>query len=192
MAPNGSSLANFINQVQLDESGADISCTCFSNEIKGFDRNVTVRDVVSTYMFPNTLVVVEINRTQLKTVLERCASYFSNDNGNLSISDAFLKPKIQHYNYDYFANIDYTFDLNRPVGDRVVSIKFKGTELDDNTKLSLVMNNYRASGAGGYEFYENCTVTKEILTEMPEIIINYLKNNPKVKVDNSKYLTVIL
>ena len=54
------------------------------------------------------------------------------------------------------------------------------------------MNNYRASGAGGYEFYENCTVTKEILTEMPEIIINYFKNNPKVKVDNSKYLTVIL
>ena len=76
MALNGSALANFINAVQLDESGADISCTCFSNEIKGFDKNVTVRDVVSTYMFPNTLVVVEINKTQLKTVLERCASYF--------------------------------------------------------------------------------------------------------------------
>ena len=109
-------------------------------------------------MFPNTLVIVEINRAQLKTVLERCASYFSNDNGNISISDAFLKPKIQHYNYDYFANIDYTFDLNRPVGDRVVSIKFKGKELDDTSKLSLVMNNYRSTGVGGYDVYKNVHV----------------------------------
>ena len=49
MALNGSELANFINQVQLDESGADISCTSFSNEIKGFNKNVTVRDIMSTY-----------------------------------------------------------------------------------------------------------------------------------------------
>ena len=34
MALNGSELANFINQIQIDESGADISCTSFSNEIK--------------------------------------------------------------------------------------------------------------------------------------------------------------
>ena len=125
-------------------------------------------------MFPNTLVIVEINRTQLKTVLERCASYFSNNNGNISISDTFLKPKIQHYNYDYFANIDYTFDLNRPVGDRVVSIKFKGTELDDTSKLSLVMNNYRSTGVGGYDVYKECPRLKEILVEMPKLLLTIL------------------
>lgn len=191
MALNGSSLANFINTVQLDESGADISCTSFSNEIKGFDKNVTVRDVVSTYMFPNTLVMIEINRRQLKTVLERCASYFSNDNGNLSISDRFLKPKIQHYNYDYFANIDYTFDLNKPVGDRVVSIKFKGNELDDNSKLTLVMNNYRATGVGGYDVYKECPRIREILVEMPEVIVDYFIKHKHVKVDKTKYINTI-
>ena len=191
MALNGSNLANFINTVQLDESGADISCTCFSNEIKGFDKNVTVRDVVSTYMFPNTLVIIEINKSQLKTVLERCASYFSNDNGNISISDAFLKPKIQHYNYDYFANIDYTFDLNRPAGDRVVSIKFRGEELDKNSKLSLVMNNYRSTGVGGYDVYKECPRLREILVEMPEVIIDYFIKHKNVKVDKTKYINTI-
>ena len=53
------------------------------------------------------------------------------------------------------------------------------------------MNNYRASGAGGYEFYENCPVVKEILIEMPEVIINYFKNNPKVTVDTTKYINTI-
>lgn len=192
MALSGSYLANFINQIQLDISEADIACTAFANVIKGFDKNVTVRDILSTYPYPNTLVVLEVNKEILKLALERSASYFSNDTGNIKISDSFLKPKVEHYNYDYFANIDYTFDLRKEPGNRVTSIKYKGKELSDNENLKIVMNNYRASGAGGYEFYENCPIVKEILIEMPEIIINYFKNNANVVVDKSKYLTTIL
>lgn len=192
MALNGSPLANFINQIQLSESNADISCTSFANVIKGFDKNVTVRDIMSTYPYPNTLVVFEVNRKYLKLALERCASYFDYNNGNIAISDRFLKPKVEHYNYDYFANINYTFDITKEVGERVTSIVYNGEELDDNTTLKLVMNNYRASGAGGYEFYTECKTIQEILMEMPDIIIDYFKNNKNVTVDKSKYLTVII
>lgn len=192
MALNGSNLANFINQIQLESSDADIACTAFANVIKGFGKNVTVRDILSTYPYPNTLVVLEVNREILKLALERAASYFENNNGNVNISERFLKPKVEHYNYDYFTNINYAFDLNKEVGNRVTSIKYKGEELSDNQTLTLVMNNYRASGAGGYEFYENCNVVKEILIEMPEIIINYFKNNPKVVVDTSRYYTTLI
>lgn len=191
MALNGSELANFINQIQIDESGADISCTSFSNEIKGFNKNVTVRDIMSTYKYPNTLAVLEINRKYLKLALERCASYFHIDNETISISNRFLKPKVQHYNYDYFNNIEYTFDLRKPVGSRVTSIKFKGQELSDNTSLSLVMNNYRATGAGGYEFLTECPMIKEIQCEMPEVIINYFRKHTNVQVDCTKYINVI-
>lgn len=191
MALNGSHLANFINQIELEQSGADIACTSFANSIKGFDKNVTVRDIMSTYMYPNTLIMLEVDRAVLKMALERCASYFDNKNGELGISDLFLKPKVEHYNYDYFANINYTFDLNREIGDRVTSIVYNGKELDEATKLSLVMNNYRASGAGGYEFYCDCKIIKEIMVEMPEVIIDYFRNNKNVVVDKSKYLTVI-
>ncbi|MGL5314187.1 MAG: bifunctional metallophosphatase/5'-nucleotidase [Peptostreptococcaceae bacterium] len=191
MALASSELANFINQIQLSESNADIACTSFANSIKGFDKDVTVRDIMSTYLYPNTLVVLEITRKELKLALERCASYFDYNNGDIAISDIFLKPKVEHYNYDYFANIDYTIDITKEVGNRVTSIIYNGKELDDNTKLTLVMNNYRASGAGGYEFYTECKIVKEILMEMPDIIIDYFKNNKNVVVDKSTYLTVI-
>ena len=191
MALNGSSLANFINQIQLSESGADIACTSFANVIKGFEKNVTVRDIMSTYPYPNTLVVYEVNRKYLELALERCASYFHIDNETISISNRFLKPKVQHYNYDYFNNIEYTFDLRKPVGSRVTSIKFKGQELSDNTSLSLVMNNYRATGAGGYEFLTECPMIKEIQCEMPEVIINYFRKHTNVQVDCTKYINVV-
>ena len=191
MALNGSDLANFINQIQLEESNADISCTSFSNVVKGFDKNVTVRDVIATYIYPNTLVMKKINKKYLKLYLERCASYFDTTSKDIKISESFLKPKVEHYNYDYFSNIHYTFDLTKEVGERVVSIKFKNEKLKDDDTLCLVMNNYRASGAGGYEFLDECETIKEIMVEMPEVIINYFKNNKNVVVDKSRYLTII-
>ncbi|HAB59644.1 MAG TPA: bifunctional metallophosphatase/5'-nucleotidase [Lachnospiraceae bacterium] len=191
MALHGSPLANFINQIQLEVSGADIACTSFANVIKGFNENVTVRDILATYPYPNTLVVLRVTKDILKKALERCASYFDYKDGDISISASFLKPKVEHYNYDYFSNLEYTFDLKKDIGNRVTSMRFHGKEITNEETLSLVMNNYRASGAGGYEFYSNCKVEKEILTEMPEIIINYFTKHSFVNVDEHTYIQVI-
>ncbi|MGL5978913.1 MAG: bifunctional metallophosphatase/5'-nucleotidase [Erysipelotrichaceae bacterium] len=191
MALHGSRLANFINQMQLSTSGADIACTSFANVIKGFERDVTVRDIMATYPYPNTLVILEVKRDIIKAALERSASYFAIQGDDISISELFLKPKVEHYNYDYFANLSYTFDLRQPIGERVTSITFKGEELTSEQTLTLCMNNYRASGAGGYEFYENCTITKEIMLEMPDIIIAYFRENPNISVDSTTYINII-
>ncbi|MEG0295681.1 MAG: bifunctional UDP-sugar hydrolase/5'-nucleotidase [Clostridium sp.] len=190
MAVQGSNLANFINQIQLEVSGADIACTSFANSIKGFDKDVTVRDIVSTYIYPNTLVVLKVTGEILKKALERSASYFDKDSSGIKVSDLFLKPKVEHYNYDYFTNIKYTIDLNKEINNRVTSILYNGNEIKPQDTFTLVMNNYRASGAGGYEFYKDCPIVKEILTEMPEIIINYFRNHTNVIVDKSKYINI--
>ncbi len=190
MALNGCLLANFFNQIQLEESKADISCTSMANSLKGFNKEVTVRDVVSTYVYPNTLVVKKVSGKVLKKGLERSASYFEVDGDQVKIPDDFLKPKVAHYNYDYFSNITYTFDLSKPIGERVTSIKFREKEIGPDDTFTLVMNNYRASGTGGYDFYRDCKTVDEILIDMSEIIINYFLKHEKVVVDKKKYLTI--
>ncbi|MBS5798790.1 MAG: bifunctional metallophosphatase/5'-nucleotidase [Zhenhengia sp.] len=191
MSLNGTYLANFINQVQLERSGADIACTSFANSVKGFNKEVTVRDIVSTYIFPNTLIVLEVTGSVVKAALENSASYFHIENGEISVSDKFLKPKVSHYNYDYFAPLCYTFDLTKPVGERVVSMSLNGKEVGPNDILTLAMNNYRYSGVGGYDMYPACKVVKEILVEMPEIIIDYFMQHKNVTVDKNKYITIL-
>ena len=190
MALNGSYLANFINQIQLDISGADISCTSFANDIKGFDSSVTVRDVVSTYVYPNTLTVLKVTGKVLRMALERCASYFDIVNNEVIISDRFLKPKVEHYNYDYFSGIYYEFDITSELNNRVTKLEFNNMTVNDTDEFTLVMNNYRSSGAGGYEFYTECKIDKVIMIEMPEIIIDYLKNNSNIEVDTTKYYNI--
>lgn len=190
MALNGSYLANFINTIQLEVSGADIACTSFANSIKGFNKDVTVRDIVSTYVYPNTLVILEVTGSTLKQALIRTSEYFNFNGIEISISDSFLKPKVEHYNYDYYSNIEYGFNLNSNNKNSLDYVRFNGKDINDTDIFTLVMNNYRSSGAGGYEFFTKCKIVKEIQTEMTEIIINYFTEHKNVIVDKKKYLTV--
>ena len=192
MAVNGSVIANFFNQVQLDASGADLSITCLANVVKGFNRKVTIRDVVATYVFPNTLKTIRVTRQILKAALERSAEYFDTDeNGQPQVSQSFLKPIVMHYNYDYLSGMEVTVDIRRPLGDRVVSMLYKGQELEEDRQLTLCLNNYRATGTGGYPFYGECELVKDQPTEIAQMIIEYIDKHKRVAVDRTKWLHVL-
>ena len=191
MAMNGTPIADFFNLVQLEASGADVSCAALANSVRGFDRSVTVRDVVASYVYSNTLKVLEVTGDILRKALEQCASYFAVDGKQVRISPHFLEPKEAHYNYDYFAGITYAFDLNRPVGSRVVELKRNGREILPDETLSLCMCDYRATGAGDFEFYRSCPCLKEIQTDVSELILNYLRAHPLVDIPMKRAYQVI-
>ena len=192
MAENGSYIANFFNQVQLAASGADISAASLGNEVKGFARDVTIRDVVATYVFPNTLKTLLVNRAVLKAALERSAEYFAlGADGALTVSDAFLHPIEQHFNFDYISGLDVTADIRRAPGERIVSIKYRGEELPEEKQLTLCLNNYRASGAGGYPLYAACPLVKEQPTEIAQLIMDYIAERKDITVDKTQWLHVL-
>ena len=192
MAADGSLIANFFNQVQLEASGADISATSLGNEIRGFDRDVTIRDVVATYIYPNTLKTLRVDRRVLKAALERSAEYFDlDDSGALRISESFLSPKVEHYNFDYISGVEATVDVSRPKGDRVLSIRRQGRELPEDVTLTLCLNNYRASGAGEYPFYPRCELVRDQPTEIAEMIMDYITAHRDITVDKTRWLRVI-
>lgn len=192
MALYGAPIANFFNQVQLAASGADISVTSLPNDMRGFEKSVTVRDVVATYVYANTLVVLRVTGRVLREALERCAAYFAvSPEGEISVAEDFLMPKVAHYNYDFFLGIEYTFDLSKPVGQRVACIARNGVPVSDDQSFTLCMNNYRATGTGGYEAYLACPRLREINREVSELILDYLAEHGDVTVDAASPLTVI-
>lgn len=174
MALKGSDLADLINKIQLDYTGADISITSFANVISGLKKNLTTRDVLNTYRFPNTTVVLEIDGKALRAALEQNFSYIEYD-GSYKISKKFLEPKEEHYNFDYFYGIDFEKDLTKKVGERIGKIFFNGKEVKDKDTFSLVMNNYRATGAGGFDMYKDLRVIKNYDKETSEILLDYFR-----------------
>ncbi len=191
MAVKGSGLADFFNQVQLAMTGAQISVASLANEVAGLPQVVRRRDVLTAYPYANTLAVLEVSGSCLRQALERSAEYFDLDAaGRPMVSDRFLRPKVEHYNYDYYAGIDYTFDLRRPVGQRVTQVLYEGREVQDEDRFTLCLNSYRASGAGGYPGYVNCPVLRSMSEEMSDLILAFFRDNPTVKVEKKGTMTL--
>lgn len=192
MALHGSSLVDFFQTVQLAASGAQISVTSLANEIAGIPQIVRRRDVLAAYPYANTLAVLEVTGEILRKAVERSAEYFSrNSRGELAVSGKFLIPKIEHYNYDHYMGVDIVLDVDRPEGSRVVSLKYQGREVLDSDRFTLCLNNYRASGAGGYEFYRDCPVRREINTEMADLILEYFHDHPRPEIRPGSSLQIL-
>lgn len=192
MAADGSMIANFLNQIQLDASGADISCTALGNSQSGFSRAVSNMEIICGYQYANTLEVLCVNRKILKAAIERSAEFFACDaSGNLCVSRAFLEPMVQFFNYDFYSGIEYVLDPHRPCGERVISIRFKGEELPEDKWLNLCLNSYRAAGNGGYPFFGNAETVLRGKTEIQELIFTYMKKYGNVCVDRKKWITVL-
>jgi 2',3'-cyclic-nucleotide 2'-phosphodiesterase/3'-nucleotidase len=176
-------LIEFFNRVQMEAAGVDISNTAlFDNHSPGLKENVTMRDVVSNYIYPNTLKVLRVTGKDIKDALERSASYFKDyHGGEIEVNPAFSEPKPQHYNYDMWEGIDYLIDIRKPHGERIVKLDYKGSPIDFKKEYEVVMNNYRAGGGGEYFMYKGKPVMKEIQTDVSELIANYILEKKVVK-----------
>lgn len=188
----GNGFLDLINRIQMDYTDVDIAATTlFNDDIQGFAPSVSVRNVLTSYIFPNTLSIEEISGSDLKAALERCASFFTIDDNEIIVSKEFREPKIQYFNYDYYSGIDYTFDLTKPVGNRVVKLTYKNKPVLDTEKLKVCLNQYRAVGAGDYNMYSRQKIIKSFDEDMPKIIINYLREHKNIQVINPHNLNII-
>ena len=177
MAAYGNPLADLFNTVQLLASGAQISVTSLANDPAGLPQTVRRRDILNAYPYTNTLTVMQITGAILRRAMERSAEYFTKgEDGSLAISDAFLKPKVEHYNYDYYAGVHYVFDCSRPVGQRVTELSVNGKSVAADDVFTACLSSYRASGTGGYDCYSGCPVLREIGTEMSDLLLDFFKD----------------
>lgn len=173
----------FIHRVQLEFAGVNVSCAALLSESsKGFGEIITRRDILTNFMFPNTLVVLRLTGKDIRAALEQTACYFVvGPNGSPAVNPAYLEPKPQHYNYDMWEGIEYTLNIAEPPGSRVIKLKHNGVDLPDEKELDVVMNNYRASGGGDYVMFRGKRVIREILIDTAELVEEYISGRGFIK-----------
>lgn len=169
-------LIEWMNHVQMELTGAEISNTAlFDNQSPGIPSDVTMRDIVANYIYPNTLKVLRIKGKDILEALEQSATYFAPYNGKeIEINPAFLEPKPQHFNYDMWEGIEYEINISKPFGERITKLSRNGHPLDLEQEYEVVMNNYRAAGGGNYFMFQDKPVVREIPTEVSELLADYI------------------
>ena len=185
-------LMTFLNKVAIAQTGADLAGNALFNGARGFKKDITMRDIVSTYVYPNTLVVYEITGAILKKYLEKTAEYFAIEDGEIVVSKGFSYPKPQHFNYDMIDGVDYTIKVSNRTGQRIIELKYQGEDVKEDDVFSLAISNYRASGGGNYFMFKGCKVLYDKPIDMVTIISDYIDKHKEIYVQHHPNIKVII
>ncbi len=189
---NKSQVVTFLNLVEKEATGADLTSNALFLHATGFRREITMRDLVSTYVFPNTLVVKKVTGKVLREYLEKTAEFFTVKGGQIGVNPAYDYPKPQHYNYDMVDGITYTIKVSNDPGSRITELLYEGRPVQDDDTFTLAVNNYRAAGGGNYHMIKNSPTVKEINQSMVELLAQYISEHKVVDFEPMHNITVTL
>ncbi len=180
LALGAAPLAQLANAVQLEASGAEVAITSLPNHAVGLPQAVTIGDVLTAYPFPNDVVTLAMPGVILAKGIARSASYFAKDaGGKLCVAEHFVKPKEEHYNYDFFAGVSYTIQFAKGASTPIVrEILVGGVPLDPARIYRVVMSDYRATGTGGYGFYTDCETVGSCPCDLQTLLLAHLEQHP--------------
>ncbi|MDR0922520.1 MAG: bifunctional metallophosphatase/5'-nucleotidase [Lactobacillales bacterium] len=191
LATHGNDWIELIGHVQKLQTEADIAVVSSFNVLKDIKQDVSIRDLLISYPFENTLYKLELTGKQLKNVMEKSAEYFALKDNEIVINPLWLSPKTEHYNYDFYLGVSYLMDISRPVGDRIVDLMFHDLPVKEDDTFTVAVNNYRAFGGGNYLDYADAKVLESGATEIQQLLIDYVSSSHEVYIPKELAFGVI-
>ncbi len=158
-----SAFIDFIHQMQLGISGADISFTApLAMDASMPEGEIRVRDLFNLYRYENMLYVMMLTGQEVKDYLEYSYAHWVNQMQSPTdhlllfrdhpeqLTDAWQRLKYPCYNFDSAAGLIYTVDVTKPEGQRVTIEKLaNGTPFSLTQTYRCAINSYRGNGGGG-------------------------------------------
>ena len=137
----------WIGSVLLEASNADVVSFHLDNPYPSiYPGDFRKKDIYRNYQYAGgEISVYRIQGWQLKRYMEWSAAYFNRIHpGDVTISIQPKRARRKYSTYDFFSGIQYTIDLNQPVGQRIVEFTYDdGEEIKDQDLLNLGTNSYR-------------------------------------------------
>lgn len=78
--------------------------------------------------------------------------------------------------------VTYEIAPEEVIGHCIKKLQYQGKAVEDTDTFTLCLNDYRYSGAGGYQVYTSCELVKEINIEMVELIMDYFSKHTYIEV----------
>ncbi len=165
-------LIDFINEVERRAAGTDLaSSAAFSLGATLDSGAITFARLQSLYPYDNTLRAIRITGAQLRAYLEQSARYYRTAaDGSVSVD-----PATPGFNFDIVSGADYTLDVSRPAGQRVVKLEFKGKPVEPGDSFTMALNNYRQTGGGGYAMLAGAPVVYDKQQEIRQLLVDEVR-----------------
>ncbi|ASW42439.1 5'-nucleotidase C-terminal domain-containing protein [Clostridium isatidis] len=154
-------LGNLITDAMLYVTGAEIAITNGGGIRATINAGeITKQDVVSVLPFGNFIVTKYLTGAQIKDILEHGVKDYPATAGH----------------FPHVAGINFVFDAEKAPGERIVSIKINGKDIDMDAKYLVAANDFMAAGGDDYPHFKDVKTENEFqaLDEALEEYIKYL------------------
>ncbi len=161
-------LADLVTDAMLDASKADLVITNGGGLRTSIDAgDITKGEIISVLPFGNILIVKELKGSDVLKALEHGIEFYPASAGSFS----------------QVAGVKFTFNPNKPVGQKITSVTVGGKTLDPNKIYKVATNDFMAIGGDGYTMFNGTKTVAELQT-LDDIVVNYIQ-----KVGTAKYTT---
>ena len=126
--------------------------------------DITVGDVVTSFPFSNTIAAIEVTGEELVAALEHGVDSYPEQAGH----------------FPHVSGMTYKFNVENPVGERIVEVLVKGEPVDLEKTYVLVTNDFMAAGGDDYTMFEG----KSFVAEgglLSDVLSDYLKTHGEVE-----------
>jgi 2',3'-cyclic-nucleotide 2'-phosphodiesterase / 3'-nucleotidase len=200
-----SAFVDMIHSIQLNISEADISFAApLSFDVKIPEGDITVGDMFKLYRFENLLYTIKMSGEEIKRYLEFSYSqwlntmknkddyllkYRTGSDGKPILVNGRLWLKNQAYDFDSATGIDYTVDVRKPEGHRIIIKSLTdGRPFEKDLIYKVAINSSRANG-GGRLISEGAGISRKELQsriisstkrDMRYYIMEYVEHEKKI------------
>jgi 2',3'-cyclic-nucleotide 2'-phosphodiesterase/3'-nucleotidase len=138
---------------------------------------LALNNAADLYLYPNALHAVKVDGAGLKAWLERSATRFNTIDPARAEPQELINPSYPTYNFDAPTSKDiaYEIDLAKPVGERIVKLRYRGKPVTAAMEFLVATNNYRASGGGGFPGLDGSKTVIASPDSNRDILIAYIK-----------------
>ncbi|AWK49829.1 multifunctional 2',3'-cyclic-nucleotide 2'-phosphodiesterase/5'-nucleotidase/3'-nucleotidase [Clostridium beijerinckii] len=148
---SATAIMELINKVQAQYANAQLSIAApLSTTANIPSGNVTNKDIMGTYVFENYLYGVKMTGEQVKRWLEYSVRYYKQVSNETDKIEKDAQLNIPDYNLDQLYGASYDIDLTKPVGSRIVNLKYNGNLINNTDVFTVAINDYRYNGGGGF------------------------------------------
>lgn len=173
-----SAFIDFIHQMQLDISGAEVSFAApLSFDARIEAGPIYVRDMFNLYRYENLLYVMKLSGQEIKDYLEYAYDGWVRQMKTpydpmlrmkpdaAKLANAWQRLEYPSFNFDSAAGIRYTVNLTQPKGQRIhIECMADGSPFDLNKTYRCALNSYRGNG-GGNMLTTGAGIAKDKLAE---------------------------
>jgi 2',3'-cyclic-nucleotide 2'-phosphodiesterase (5'-nucleotidase family) len=171
-----SEFGNMVTDAMKAYTGADIAIIN-SGGIRGqsdylANQTISRKDIALELPYRNNVIMITLSGTQLRSAIEHGLS------GIAQLIGVYLQ----------VSGLEIVYDSNKPVGNRVISLKHKNNNIDPNTLYTIALSDYLAKGGDGFTMLKKHqpSNSKQHNNLLSDVITHYIEEHKTIapKIEN--------